>query len=98
MPAYKLIETQTATGLQHWACYFINGDASGMEEADIAEADAWLAFHQPEETNRHASVSDVSGDDSDHIGRFYDCHGKAPSYGLLCNLATYTLLVYETES
>ncbi len=97
MPAYKLIETQTATGLAHWACYFINGDASGMEDADIAEADAWLAFHQPEETNRHASVVSCE-DDENNIGRLFDGPGNAPSYGKLCNLATYTLFVYETES
>lgn len=28
-----------------WAPYFINGDASGMEDAEIDAADDWLAAH-----------------------------------------------------
>ena len=30
------------TAPAYWACYLINGDASGMEESEIAECDAWL--------------------------------------------------------
>ena len=97
MTAYKLIESQTATGLAHWACYFINGDGSGMSEEDIAEADAWLAFQQPEESTRHARVVDVSDDDSDRIGFFYGVP-RGPFYNDPASLATYTLLVYEKES
>lgn len=98
MPKYKFIETQTVTGLKYWATGFINGDWSGSSEEDCAEADAWLAFHQPTEPNRHAEVSDVDSDDSDRIGRFYDCRADQPSYGKLCDLATYTLTVYELEA
>lgn len=38
-------DTVTATAPAHWAVYFINGDASGMEDNEIAQADAfadWL--------------------------------------------------------
>ncbi len=46
------IETTTATAPAHWACYLINGDASGFDysntpsdaagDRDKAECDAWL--------------------------------------------------------
>lgn len=29
----------------YWASYYINGDASGLEESEIAQADAFLASH-----------------------------------------------------
>jgi hypothetical protein len=32
----------TITGPSHWASYFINGDASGLEPGDQEKADAWL--------------------------------------------------------
>ena len=35
------LETVTATAPSHWAVYFINGDATGMEDEDIAQADAF---------------------------------------------------------
>lgn len=31
------------TAPSHWASYLINGDASGMDEADIEACDAWIA-------------------------------------------------------
>jgi hypothetical protein len=27
-----------------WACYLINGDASGIDESDVKAADAWVEF------------------------------------------------------
>lgn len=38
-------DTVEATAPAHWACYFINGDPSGMEDSEIAAADRfadWL--------------------------------------------------------
>lgn len=38
-------ETVTGTAPSYWACYFINGDAGDMSDAEIAQADAfadWL--------------------------------------------------------
>lgn len=47
-----MIEVTTATAPAHWACYLINGDASGFDysntpsdaagDRDKAECDAWL--------------------------------------------------------
>jgi len=34
---------KTATAPSHWASYLINGDASGMNDSEIAACDAWLA-------------------------------------------------------
>ena len=39
----KKIKTDTVAGSAYWASYLINGDASGIEDRDIALADAWLA-------------------------------------------------------
>ena len=30
-------------GYAHWASYLINADASGLEDSDVAECDAWFA-------------------------------------------------------
>lgn len=35
------IKVEHHTGPAHWASYFINGDASGLEEDEIVWADAW---------------------------------------------------------
>ena len=37
------IVPETFTAPDSWASYFINGDSSGMEAAEIAQADAWAA-------------------------------------------------------
>jgi hypothetical protein len=34
--------TYTIQGAAAWASYLINGDASGLNESDIAECDKWL--------------------------------------------------------
>jgi hypothetical protein len=42
------MKTETITGPAHWACYFINGDATGFDydpetsDAEQAAADEWL--------------------------------------------------------
>ena len=42
----KLVGHYAEIGYQHWASYIINGDASGLEDEDIAACDAWLADHK----------------------------------------------------
>lgn len=37
-------ETVTGTAPSYWASYFINGDASGMEDDEIAAADAFAEW------------------------------------------------------
>lgn len=36
---------ETVVGPAAWASYFINGDATGLEPGEEAQADAWLAWH-----------------------------------------------------
>jgi hypothetical protein len=38
------MKTVTATAPSYWACYFINDDATGMEDAEIAQADAFAEW------------------------------------------------------
>jgi hypothetical protein len=38
------MQTITATAPSHWACYFINDDASGMEDAEIEAADKFAEW------------------------------------------------------
>lgn len=37
-------ETLTGTAPSHWACYFINGDSSGMEDSEIELADKFAEW------------------------------------------------------
>jgi hypothetical protein len=37
-------EVVTEVGFAHWASYLINGDASGLEDEDQRQADAWLEY------------------------------------------------------
>jgi len=37
-------ETVTGTAPSHWASYFVNGDASGMDDSEIAQADEFAAW------------------------------------------------------
>lgn len=42
-----MIKVETYTAVAFWACYFINGDCSGMEPDEIALADKWLESIAP---------------------------------------------------
>ena len=37
--------TETYTLPAHWASYLINGDCSGLEDAEVIEVDEWLRAH-----------------------------------------------------
>jgi hypothetical protein len=87
---YKLIGTTQETGQAYWASYFVNGDASGLDDREIAEADAWLRSCQPGTPGQHAEI--VSCSDDAEIGTYW---GEGESRGKVCELLDYTLLVYE---
>jgi hypothetical protein len=38
------LETVEGVGFSHWASYLINGDASGLSEADKQEADSFAEY------------------------------------------------------
>jgi hypothetical protein len=66
----------------YWASYLINGDASGMENAEIAECDSWY-----DSLGKGWSV--VSCGEEEFFGRFYFAvAGKE----LGCDLVSYSLL------
>jgi hypothetical protein len=76
-------ETDVIDAPAHWASNLINGDASGMEDAEEAECDAWS------ESIAKDGWSIVGCSDESHFGRFY-----FPVAGreLGCDLLTYQLL------
>lgn len=80
---YDLVETFQEPGLAYWASYLINGDASGLDDREIAACDAWLARIQPSEAGQHASISDCG---ESYTARFD---------GLLSDVCDYTLIVYQ---
>ena len=36
-----MLRIATITGPAHWASYLVDGDASGLTQVEIAQADAW---------------------------------------------------------
>ncbi|WP_094585125.1 hypothetical protein [Synechococcus sp. BO 8801] len=54
----------------HWACYFINDDPSGLEDDEIAAADAWWA-----ETFSTKSATCVDADEEYGFTRYHDAAG-----------------------
>jgi hypothetical protein len=81
-----MIETIEEAGLAYYASYYINGDASGLTDDEIADADAWLASVQPSEPEQHAEI--VGCGDESYIGRYR---------GRLAGMIDYQLIVYKTE-
>jgi hypothetical protein len=75
-----MIEVDTVKAPIYWASYLINGDASGMEDHEIAECDAWS------DSLDGWYVVDCT-DDQD-FGTFYF---KVARRWLGCDLATYTI-------
>lgn len=66
----------------YWASYLINGDASGLEDAEQAECDRWFAG-----LGDGWDVVDCS--EEGHFGRFYFA---VEGRWLGCDLVTYSLL------
>ena len=61
-----MVEFNTITGPDFWASYFVNGDASGLNAQEKAQADAWL------KREGVAHVVDVARDD--------DGEGREPRF------------------
>jgi hypothetical protein len=83
--AGKLVEVVTAVGFTYWASYLVNGDASGIDDADVEAADKFQAYLRGD---AHAiDVTDVSEDN--WFGR--------PDFGsnLAGDCCTYTALLYH---
>ncbi len=74
------IETYTTTAPANWACYFINGDCSGMDDEEIAAADAFAA-------SLDGYITDCS--DEEYFSRWFDA---APFYPYACPLLEYTVV------
>jgi hypothetical protein len=79
------ITVHTYTAPSHWACYLINGDCSGMDDADIAACDGWA------DTLPGHVVGCTEESDEGHAGfmRWHDAAAFAP-YADDC--AVYTVL------
>ena len=59
------MKTKTVTGLSYWASAIINLDYSGLERADRAELNSWLA-------DNDLSFSDCLTCSDQYIGRIAD--------------------------
>jgi len=76
--------TRTITGSAYWASYLINGDSSGMTDAEIALCDAWEARELEE------GETIVSCDDEARFTWSYDLHTGADYKG--GDVLDYTVL------
>lgn len=75
------LEPVTATAPSHWASYLINGDDSAMDEAEIAQADAfadWLG-------------GSIVGCEDAGFCHFHDGRHVGADYAADCQ--TYTALI-----
>lgn len=75
------LEVITATAPSAWACYLINGDASGLDAADVKACDAWIA--------REGLGTPVSCDDAG----FLHWHDARPECPLAADCQTYAFLI-----
>lgn len=74
-------ETITATAPSYWASYLINGDASGMDDGEIARADAFAAW----------LCGDIVDCEDDGFRHWHD----ARQFGVLAaDCCVYTALIY----
>jgi hypothetical protein len=79
MAKRQKFEIYECTAPAHWASYLINGDASSLDDADQAEADAFQA-----EMNRRGYEWPVSCSDEADYG--------APDFGACGDILTYSFL------
>lgn len=68
----------------HWACAFLYGDHSGLDESDIAALEAWEAGELAD-TGTLVCVS-VDIDDSGDFRRWHDASHVLP---LACDVAAF---------
>ena len=69
---------------ESWACFFLYGDESGMDESEIEAADSWF-----EAESRGGAMICVAVD-SDDSGDFRRYHDAAQFYPYAANVATFT--------
>ena len=83
MPTITTLEAHEYTAPSHWATYFFNDDSSGMDDDDIAAADAFIDW-----VGMGAPV-----DCTDDVGftHYHDAHRFCP---LGADCYTYTFLDY----
>ena len=79
-----LVKIQSFTAPAHWACYFINGDCTGMEDGEISAADAWI------ESVGLGAPADCIGEPE-----FLSCH-DARDFALPCDCLAYTFITPVT--
>ena len=83
------IKSFTVTAPSYWASYYVNGDASGLEDDELKAADQfhdWLAKNEP-------NLSCVDAEDAEFV-RYHDAFDFYP-YGSDCS--TFTFLVVEAD-
>jgi hypothetical protein len=73
------------TAPTHWACYFINSDPSGLEDDDIAAADAFI-----DSLDLGIPVDCLEGD-------FMSYHDAREFYPLAADCSTYVFLKVEAD-
>lgn len=78
-------ETVTGTAPSEWASYFINDDASGLEDSEIEQADSFAKWLGGE-------IVDCSD------AGFMRWHDAAQFGTLAADCCTYTALIYAEES
>jgi len=74
-PAFRQRQERSITLVSYllptrWACYFVNDDPSGLDEDEIAAADAWW-----QETFPHQSASCFAADEEYGYAVFHDAAG-----------------------
>jgi hypothetical protein len=73
-------ESTEATAPSFWALYLVNGDASGLTDAEQAAADAWCALQAAEGWSVHGIV-----DDSERFTWSYRLHHGDADGGEVCD-------------
>ncbi len=81
------LRADTVTGPAHWACYFINGDASRLDDADIARADAWV--------ERNGCPVSIADDDEGRFTWSYDLYAGYPDAPRGGTVVDYIILTPE---
>jgi hypothetical protein len=69
-----MISTETHAASAYWASYFVNKDASGLDDAELALADAWL-------TQRGLEHADFWFTDEPYFSWSYGFHTGANCQG-----------------
>lgn len=83
------IKSFTVTAPSYWASYYINGDASGLEDDELKAADAFFDYLAKD-------VPNLSCTDAEDAG-FVRYHDACDFYPYAADCSTYTFLVAEAD-